>query len=203
MKIICIGRNYAAHVLELKNEISEEPIIFLKPETAQLQPRMPFFIPDFSTQIHHEVEVVIKINKTGKHIQEKFAHTYYDEIGIGIDFTARDKQSFLKSKGLPWELAKAFDGSAPTGKFLNKSSFDSIQNISFHLDKNGVTVQQGNTSAMIHSVDKLISFISEYFTLKKGDLIFTGTPEGVGTVKADDILEAYIGNEKLLTVKVK
>lgn len=203
MKIICIGRNYAAHVKELNNETAEEPVIFLKPETAQLQSRMPFFIPDFSAQIHHEVELVIKINKTGKHIQEKFAHTYYDEIGIGIDFTARDKQTYLKSKGLPWELAKAFDGSAPTGKFLNKSVFESVQHISFHLDKNGHTVQQGNSSQMIHSIDKIISFVSEYFTLKKGDLIFTGTPEGVGSVKPDDILEAFIGDEKLLTVKIK
>jgi len=203
MKIICIGRNYAAHVKELNNETAEEPVIFLKPETAQLQSRMPFFIPDFSAQIHHEVELVIKINKTGKHIQEKFAHTYYDEIGIGIDFTARDKQTYLKSKGLPWELAKAFDGSAPTDKFLNKSVFESVQHISFHLDKNGHTVQQGNSSQMIHSIDKIISFVSEFFTLKKGDLIFTGTPEGVGSVKPDDILEAYIGNEKLLTVKIK
>lgn len=203
MKIICIGRNYFNHIRELNHADPEEPVIFLKPETAQLQPRMPFFIPDFSSEVHHEVELVIKINKTGKHIQEKFAYTYYDEIGIGIDFTARDKQNYLKTKGLPWELAKAFDGSAPTGRFLNKSIFDSVENISFHLDKNGVTVQRGNSAEMIHSVHKIISFVSEYFTLKKGDLIFTGTPEGVGSVKPDDILEAYIGDEKLLTVKIK
>ena len=203
MKIICIGRNYAAHIKELNNQVNNEPVIFMKPETAQLLPRMPFFIPDFSNNIHHEVELVIKINKTGKHIQEEFANTYYDEIGIGIDFTARDKQSQLKTKGLPWELAKAFDGSAPIGKFLPKQNFASVQNIGFHLKKNGSIVQEGNSAHMIFSIDKIISFVSMFFTLKKGDLIFTGTPEGVSAVKTDDILDAFIGDEKLLTVRIK
>lgn len=203
MKIICVGRNYAAHAAELKNPVSTEPVIFMKAETAQLLPRMPFFIPDFSTDIHHEVELVVKINRTGKHIQEHFANTYYDEIGIGIDFTARDKQSQLKEKSLPWELAKAFDGSAPTGKFLNKSIFTSVQNINFHLEKNGSIVQQGNSSNMLFNIDKIIAFVSSYITLKKGDLIFTGTPEGVGKVQANDVLDAFIEDQHLLTVKIK
>lgn len=203
MKIICVGRNYVAHIKELNNQANDEPVIFLKPETAQLLPRMPFFIPDFSNDVHHEVELVIKINKTGKHIQQEFAHSYYDEIGIGIDFTARDKQASLKAKGLPWELAKAFDGSAPTGKFLSKQNFESVQNIDFRLEKNEAIVQKGNSSNMIFSIDKIISFVSAYFTLKKGDLIFTGTPEGVSAVKADDVLDAFIGDEKLLTVRIK
>ncbi len=203
MKIICVGRNYVAHIKELNNQANDEPVIFLKPETAQLLPSMPYFIPDFSSDLHHEVELVIKINKTGKHIRDEFAHTYYDEIGIGIDFTARDKQSNLKAKGLPWELAKAFDGSAPTGKFLPKQNFTSVQSISFRLEKNGSVVQRGNSANMIFSVDRIISFVSAYFTLKKGDLIFTGTPEGVSPVKADDVLDAFIGDEKLLTVRVK
>lgn len=203
MKIICVGRNYAAHAAELKNPVSTEPVIFMKAETAQLLPRMPFFIPDFSTDIHHEVELVVNINRTGKHIQEHFANTYYDEIGIGIDFTARDKQSQLKEKSLPWELAKAFDGSAPTGKFLNKSIFTSVQNINFHLEKNGSIVQQGNSSNMLFNIDKIIAFVSSYITLKKGDLIFTGTPEGVGKVQANDVLDAFIEDQHLLTVKIK
>ncbi|MEI2758000.1 MAG: fumarylacetoacetate hydrolase family protein [Bacteroidia bacterium] len=203
MKIICVGRNYAAHAAELKNPLSAEPVIFMKPETAQLLPRMPFFIPDFSADIHHEVELVVKINRTGKHIQEQFANTYYDEIGIGIDFTARDKQSQLKEKGLPWELAKAFDGSAPTGKFLNKSTFASVQNINFHLEKNGTSVQQGNSSNMLFNIDKIIAFVSSFITLKKGDLIFTGTPEGVGKIQANDVLDAFIEGQHLLNVKIK
>lgn len=203
MKIICIGRNYVNHIRELNNIENDEPVIFMKPETAQLLPRMPFFIPEFSRNVHYEVELVVKINKTGKHIQEKFAHTYYDEIGIGIDFTARDKQAMLKSKGLPWELSKAFDGSAPIGKFLSKAVFPSLANINFRLEKNGNIVQQGNSSQMIYPIDKIIAFISSYITLKKGDLIFTGTPEGVGVVNVNDVLDAFIENQKLLTVKIK
>ncbi len=203
MKIICVGRNYVDHIHELKNEVNSEPVIFLKPETAQLQPKLPFFIPTFSNDVHHEVELVLKINKTGKHISEKFADKYFDEIGIGIDFTARDKQAQLKSKGLPWELAKAFDGAAPTDKFLPKEKFESLDNINFSLQKNGTIVQQGNSGQMIFSFNKIISFVSEYITLKKGDLIFTGTPKGVSAVAAGDVLEAFIGTEKLLTVKVK
>ncbi|HNR20136.1 MAG TPA: fumarylacetoacetate hydrolase family protein [Bacteroidia bacterium] len=203
MKIICVGRNYADHVKELNNSFNEEPVIFLKPETAQLQNRMPFFIPDFSKDVHHEVELVLKINKAGKNIQEEFAHKYFSEIGIGIDFTARDKQTELKQKGLPWELGKAFDGSAPSGKFVQVSKFSSISNINFSLLKNGKVVQQGNSSQMIFSFYKIIAFVSKYITLKKGDLIFTGTPKGVSKVEANDVLEAFIEDEKLLTVKVK
>jgi 2-keto-4-pentenoate hydratase/2-oxohepta-3-ene-1,7-dioic acid hydratase in catechol pathway len=203
MKIICVGRNYVEHIKELNNKTNDEPVIFSKPETALLQPRLPFFIPEFSQDIHHEVELVLKINKTGKNIAEKFANKYFDEISVGIDFTARDKQTQLKEKGLPWELAKAFDGSAPVGKFLSKEKLLPLDNIKFTLLKNNVAVQQGNSSNMIFSFSKIISFVSQYITLKKGDLIFTGTPKGVSVVKPNDILEAFIGDEKLLSVKVK
>jgi len=203
MKIICVGRNYSEHAKELNNPVNEQPVIFLKPETAQLQRRQPFFLPDFSNEIHHEAEIVIKICRLGKNISEKFAHKYYDEVSIGIDFTARDLQSSLKAKGLPWELAKAFDSSAPVGEFIPKSDLDSTTAIPFSLNKNGVTVQSGNTSDMIFSIDFVISFVSQYFTLKKGDLIFTGTPKGVGPVSKGDILEGFIGEKQLLTVKVR
>ena len=203
MKIICVGRNYAAHAKELNNPVNEQPVIFLKPETAQNQQRQPFFLPDFSADIHYETEIVVKICKLGKNIQEKFAHKYYEEIGIGIDFTARDLQSELKSKGLPWELAKGFDGSAPVGKFLDKSTFEDVQNISFSLKKNGEQVQSGNTADMIFKIDTIIAFVSQYFTLKKGDLIFTGTPKGVGPIAKGDLLEGFIGENHLLTVKVR
>ena len=203
MKIICVGRNYIEHVKELNNVVNSQPVIFLKPETAQLQTKLPFFIPKFSSEIHYEVELVLKINKTGKNIQEKFAGKYYDEIGIGIDFTARDLQTELKSKGLPWELAKAFDGSAPTGEFISKEKFKSVTDINFKLLKNNKVVQEGNSKDMIFSFDKIVSFVSAFITLKKGDLIFTGTPAGVGAVKTNDTLDAFIGEEKLLTVKVK
>ncbi|MBL0073658.1 MAG: fumarylacetoacetate hydrolase family protein [Bacteroidetes bacterium] len=203
MKIICVGRNYAEHAKELNNPVNEQPVIFLKPETAQNQQRQPFFLPDFSADIHYETEIVVKICKLGKNIQEKFAHKYYEEIGIGIDFTARDLQASLKAKGLPWELAKGFDGSAPVGKFVDKSSFEDVQQIDFSLKKNGQWVQSGNTSDMIFKIDTIIAFVSQYFTLKKGDLIFTGTPKGVGPVVKGDLLEAFIGEMHLLTVKVR
>ena len=203
MKIICIGRNYTEHAKEMKNEIPTEPVIFLKPDTALLKDNQPFFLPDISSEIHHEVELVLKICKTGKHIQEKFASKYYNEIGIGIDFTARDLQNKLKGKGLPWELAKAFDNSAPVGKFLQKDSFSDLRNIQFYLTINGNTVQKGNTADLLFSFDAIISFVSNYFTLREGDLIFTGTPQGVSTVKAGDKLEAYIENKKLLELMVK
>lgn len=203
MKIICVGRNYAEHAKELNNPVNEQPVIFLKPETAQNQQRQPFFLPDFSADIHYETEIVVKICKLGKNIQEKFAHKYYEEIGIGIDFTARDLQASLKAKGLPWELAKGFDGSAPVGKFVDKSSFEDVQQIDFSLKKNGQLVQSGNTSDMIFKIDAIIAFVSQYFTLKKGDLIFTGTPKGVGPVVKGDLLEAFIGEMHLLTVKVR
>lgn len=203
MKIIAIGRNYTEHAKELNNPIPDEPVIFLMPETALVRSNKPFFYPDFSNDIHYEVEIVVKINKLGKNIGKKFAHRYYNEIGIGIDFTARDLQAKLKEKGLPWEKAKAFDGAAPLGQFLNKSDLPNVNNISFTLEKNGNTVQQGNTKDMIHSIDEIIAYISQYFTLKIGDLIFTGTPAGVGPVKIGDELVAKIEGKELLSVQIK
>ncbi len=203
MKIIAIGRNYSEHAKELNNPVPDEPVIFLMPETALLQKNQPFFYPDFSQDVHYEVELVVKINKLGKNIAEKFAHRYYDEIGIGIDFTARDVQSKLKSKGLPWEKAKAFDGAAPIGRFVAKNELPDTGNISFSLEKNGEIMQQGNSGDMIHSIDAIIAHVSQYFTLKIGDLIFTGTPAGVGPVKIGDELVAKIEGNELLTVQVK
>lgn len=203
MKIICVGRNYAEHAKELNNPLNESPVIFLKPETALLQKRQPFFIPSFSDEIHHELELVIRINKVGKNIAEKFAHKYFDELTVGIDFTARDLQQQLKSKGLPWELAKGFDGSAPTGEFIPVKNFESLSNINFHLNLNGKTVQKGNSGDMISNFSRIVSYVSGYITLKKGDFIFTGTPAGVSKVKIGDKLEGYIGEQKLLTVNVR
>ncbi|WP_273216385.1 fumarylacetoacetate hydrolase family protein [Runella zeae] len=203
MKIICIGRNYVDHIHELQNAIPEDPVIFQKPDTALLKDNSPFYYPDFTQDLHHEVEIVVKINKMGKNIDEKFAHKYYNEIGIGIDFTARDLQSKLKSKGLPWELAKAFDGSAPISEFIPKTEFADLQNLNFHLDVNGQTRQQGNTSLMLFKIDYIISFISRFFTLKTGDLLFTGTPKGVSPVKVGDTLTAYIEGKKMLEFEVK
>ena len=188
MKIICIGRNYAKHIEELGNDKPKEPVFFLKPDSAILPKKMPFFIPPFSNDIHYEVEVLVKINKVGKHIDTKFAHKYYDEIGLGIDFTARDVQTECKEKGLPWEKAKAFDGSAVIGDFYEKNKFENLQELSFSLYKNDALVQDGNTNTMLWSIDELISYVSQYLTLKKGDVIFTGTPAGVGAVVANDIL---------------
>jgi 2-keto-4-pentenoate hydratase/2-oxohepta-3-ene-1,7-dioic acid hydratase in catechol pathway len=203
MKIICIGRNYASHAKELNNPIPEEPVIFMKPDSSLIRNNQPFFIPDFSTDVHHEVELVVKINKLGKHIEKKFAHKYYHEIGIGIDFTARDLQSKMKEKGLPWEKAKGFDGSAPLGKFVPKSTFSDIENINFHLDINGKRVQTGNTSNMLFSIDTIVEHVSKYFTLKIGDLIYTGTPEGVGPVRAGDRLACFIEEEELLAFNIR
>lgn len=203
MKIICIGRNYAEHAKEMKAEVPTEPVVFLKPDTAVIRDGQPFYLPAFSNDVHHEVELVIKISKPGKHIDEKFAHKYYEEIGIGIDFTARDAQAKLKEKGLPWEKAKAFDGSAPLGSFVKKSELGDLNAIQFHLNVNDKTVQKGNTKDLLFTFDKLIAFVSKYFTLKTGDLIFTGTPEGVGPVKIGDKLQAYIGDKKLLEFEVK
>lgn len=202
MKIICIGRNYADHAKELQNEVPKEPVIFLKPDTALLPPKTPFFIPDFSNDVHHEVEMVVRINRVGKHIEERFAHRYYDQITVGIDFTARDVQTYCKAQGLPWEKAKAFDGSAPVGKWVMVDK-KAIGNIDIALKVNGVLLQSGNTRDMLFSVDRLISEVSKYFTLKIGDLLFTGTPAGVSAVKPNDVLEAYLNDELLLTVKVK
>ena len=203
MKIICIGRNYVNHIEELKNERPDEPVIFLKPDTAIAPKKLPFFIPAFSNEIHHEVEILVKINKVGKYIDTKFAHKYYDEIGLGIDFTARDVQNKLKEKGLPWEKAKAFDGSAVIGDFIPKNNFNSVENINFELINNGNTVQKGNTSHMLWKIDEIISYVSQYFTLKKGDIIFTGTPEGVAKVTPNDVLEGFIENKKLLRIHIK
>jgi 2-keto-4-pentenoate hydratase/2-oxohepta-3-ene-1,7-dioic acid hydratase in catechol pathway len=202
MKILCVGRNYSEHAKELGNAVPENPVIFSKPDTALLKNNDAFYLPSFSNDVHHEVELVIKINKVGKKIQEKFARNYFSEIGLGIDFTARDVQSELKSKGLPWELAKAFDGSAPIGNFINMENMD-LKNIDFSLQKNGQIVQKGNTAQMIFSFEQIVSFVSQYFTLKVGDLIYTGTPAGVSQVNIGDKLEGYIGNELMLTCNVK
>ncbi|HEU4495597.1 MAG TPA: fumarylacetoacetate hydrolase family protein [Flavobacterium sp.] len=203
MKIICIGRNYTKHIEELQNEKPAEPIIFLKPDTAVLPKNFPFFIPDFSQDIHHEIEILVKICRVGKHIDRKFAHKYYEEIGLGIDFTARDLQADLKEKGLPWEKAKAFDGSAVIGEFLPKSKFSSLEHLAFELTSNGQTVQSGDTSHMLWKIDELISYVSQYFTLKIGDIIFTGTPEGVQKVNPDDILEGFLEGHKLFRIQIK
>ena len=203
MKIICIGRNYTKHIEELQNEKPTEPVIFLKPDTAILPKNFPFFIPDFSSDIHHEVEILVKINRVGKHIDPKFAHKSYDEIGLGIDFTARDVQAQLKEKGLPWEKAKAFDGSAVIGEFLPKSQFKSLENLTFELTNNGNSVQKGAATHMLWKIDELISYVSQYFTLKIGDIIFTGTPEGVAKVNPDDILEGFLEGQKLFRIQVK
>lgn len=203
MKIIAIGRNYAAHAKELNNEIPTKPVIFLKPDTAVLKDNKPFYIPDFSSDIHFELEVVLKVCKEGKHIAEKFAANYYDEIGLGIDFTARDIQNQHKEKGLPWELAKAFDNSAVVSNFLPKSDFPDLYNMGFELKVNEQTRQTGHTSNLLFSFEKIIAFVSQYITLKKGDLIFTGTPEGVGHVKQDDHLDAWLEGKQLLNFNVK
>lgn len=203
MKIICIGRNYAAHIEELKNEKPGKPVVFLKPDTALLKGGAPFYYPDFSTNIHHEVELVLKISKEGKYIQPKFAHRYFEEIGLGIDFTARDLQDQCKAKGLPWEIAKAFNGSAPIGDFKAVAELGDLQNIDFRLEINGELKQKGNTSLMLFDFATIISYVSQFFTLKKGDLIYTGTPAGVGPVQLGDQLIGFIGNEKMLHVEVK
>lgn len=203
MKLICIGRNYINHITELKNEKPSDPVVFIKPDTAILLKKQPFFIPDYSKNIQHEVEVIIKINRVGKYIETKFAHKYYDHIGLGIDFTARDIQQKLKASGLPWEKAKAFDGSAVVGKWAPKSTFESLENLSFSLKKNDVVVQSGNTQQMLWGIDAVIAYVSQFFTLKIGDIIFTGTPAGVGQVQAGDILKGYIENEEFFNIKVK
>ncbi|TYA54812.1 fumarylacetoacetate hydrolase family protein [Formosa maritima] len=203
MKLICIGRNYTEHIKELANEKPTDPVVFLKPDTAILLKKQPFFIPDFSNDVHHEVEILVKINKVGKHIAEKFAHKYYDEIGLGIDFTARDLQAKLKEKGLPWEKAKAFDGAAVIGNWMPKTNIENVNNLTFSLEKNGEVVQTGNTSHMLWRIDELIEYISKYFTLKIGDIIFTGTPAGVGRVNADDKLVGFIENKQMFAITVK
>lgn len=203
MKIIAIGRNYAEHAKELNNPVPSKPVIFMKPDTALLKDNKPFYHPDFSSDIHHEIEIVLKVSKEGKHISEKFAGNYFDEIGLGVDFTARDIQKEHKEKGLPWELAKAFDNSAPVSTFISKNDFPDLYNISFSLSVNGNIKQQGNTKDLLFSFERLIAFVSQYITLKKGDLIFTGTPPGVGKISIGDKLSGYIENEKLLDFEIK
>lgn len=203
MKIICIGRNYVDHINELANERPAEPVVFIKPDSAVLPKGQDFYIPEFSNDVHHEVEVLVKISKVGKHIDEKFAHTYYDEIGLGIDFTARDLQSKLKEKGLPWEKAKGFDGAAVIGRWEPKTKFKNRDGLNFSLLKNGEVVQQGNTNLMLWKIDGLIAHVSKYFTLKKGDIIFTGTPSGVGKISTNDYLSGRLEGEEMFHVKIR
>ena len=203
MKLICIGRNYTEHIAELKNERPLEPVVFIKPDSAILPKEQDFYIPEFSNEIHYEVEVLIKIKKVGKHIQKQFAHTYYDEVSLGIDFTARDLQTQLKSKGLPWEKAKGFDGAAVIGKWLDKKKYKNLDKLEFSLSKNKEIVQKGDTSLMLWKIDDIIAYVSTYFTLKKGDIIFTGTPSGVGKVVSNDYLEGRIEGESFFKVNVK
>jgi acylpyruvate hydrolase len=202
MKIIAIGRNYADHISELNNETPDAPVIFTKPDTAILKENEAFYYPSFSEDVHHEIEILVKISKIGKNIEERFAHKYYQEIGLGVDFTARDVQSKLKAKGLPWELAKAFDGSAPISYFVDKEGFD-LKNLEFSLDINGQRKQTGNTAMMLNTIDSIIAFVSQYFTLKVGDIIFTGTPAGVGPVKIGDKLLGKIQETVFLDFEIK
>jgi len=203
MKIICIGRNYIDHAKELNNPLPSKPIFFMKPDSALVIRNRPFFYPDFSSNVHHELEVVIKINRLGRSIEKKYASRYFSEIGLGIDFTARDMQDECKKNGLPWEISKGFDYSAPVSKFLSVENFSDVHNLDFHLDINGNRVQTGNTSDMIFSFEDIISYVSKFVTLKTGDLIYTGTPAGVGPVKVGDRLTAFIGDIKMLDFPVK
>jgi len=203
MKIICIGRNYTNHIAELQNERPTEPVVFMKPDSAVLLKQHPFVLPEFSNEVHQEIELIVKINKVGKYIEPKFAHKYYDEISVGIDFTARDLQDQLKSKGLPWEKAKAFDGSAVIGEFVSKEQFKSLADVNFELLKNGAVAQKGNSSLMLWKIDELVAYVSQFFTLKIGDIIFTGTPEGVAAVQPNDVLEGYLEGQQLFRIQVK
>jgi len=203
MKIFAIGQNYSEHNKELNNATPTEPVVFLKPDTAILRNNKPFFIPDFSNELHYETELIIKFNRIGKNIEPRFAHRYYSEIGLGIDFTARDVQRKLKAEGKPWEISKAFDNSAVIGNFLPATEFEDIQNISFSLDINGKTVQQGNSKDMIFPINELIAYVSRFFTIKIGDILFTGTPVGVGKVAINDRLQGYIGTNKMFDFNIK
>ena len=203
MRLFCIGRNYAEHAKELGNKLPENPVLFMKPDMAIVRERMPFFLPDFSKEMNYETEIVLKIAKNGKAIEERFASKYYNEITVGIDFTARDLQNELKSKGLPWEISKAFDGSAVVGKFIAKEKFEDVYNINFSLQNHGTLLQKGNTKDLIFSFEKIISYISQFFLLREGDLIYTGTPAGVGNVKIGDVLDGFIEDKKLFTCRVK
>jgi len=203
MKIICIGRNYVAHIREMNNDVSSEPVFFMKPDSALVTGNKPFYYPDFSSNVHHELEVVLRIDRPGRRIDEESAGRYFNELALGVDFTARDLQNKAREKGLPWEIAKAFDYSAPVSSFLPVSKFRDIHDLSFRLDLNGKTVQEGSTALMIYSFEKIIAHVSRFISLKTGDLIFTGTPAGVGPVKPGDRLEAYLEGEKLMDFPVK
>ena len=203
MKIICVGLNYMDHIKEMRNKIPEVPVFFLKPDTSIVRNNNPFFYPEFTNDLQYELEVVIKVNRLGRNISEKFAHRYYNEIGLGIDFTARDLQRLCKETGMPWEVAKAFDGSAPISDFVPKENFSNLKNLSFRLEKNDEVVQKGNTNDMIFHFDSIISYVSRFITLRTGDLIFTGTPSGVGPVKIGDRLKAYLGDELMLDFFIK
>ena len=203
MKIICIGRNYQDHISELSNQRPKDPVVFIKPDSAVLPKEQDFYIPDFSSDIHYEVEVLVKIIKVGKHISPEFAHLYFDEVGLGIDFTARDLQEELKLKGLPWEKCKGFDGSAVIGEWRDSKDLPQLNSIDFSLEKNGETVQQANTKEMLWSIEQLVSYISTFFTLKKGDIIFTGTPAGVGAISAGDYLEGFLEGQSMFKIGVK
>lgn len=203
MKIICIGLNYRKHAIEMGRPFPDEPVVFLKPDSSILKNNKPFFLPDFSSEIHYEVEVVVKVTRLGKGILPKFASRYYDELTVGIDITARDLQTRLSKAGLPWEISKCFDGAAPLGRFIPVSSFENIGNIDFRLEINGITVQHGNTSDMIFGINEIVSYVSKFFTLKTGDLIFTGTPPGVGPLKRNDHLKAYLGDTLLLDFMIR
>lgn len=203
MKIVCVGRNYANHIKELKNLTPENPVLFLKPDTAVLPKNQTFYIPEFTNDVHYEVELIIRINKVGKYIDKRFAHKYYDRIGLGIDFTARDLQSKLKDKGLPWEIAKGFDGAAVIGEYIEKEKLQNLEDIKFHLKRNGEIVQQGSSAQMIWKIDELVAYISQFFTLKTGDVIFTGTPAGVGSVKPNDEFNGFLEGKEMFSVKIK
>lgn len=203
MKIFCVGRNYAEHAAELGNEKPDEPVVFMKPDTALLRNNAPFYHPDFSQEIHYECEIVVRICREGKHIATQFAHKYYDQVGLGIDFTARDLQDRLKAKGLPWELAKGFDNSAAISHFVPKDKFGNLQNLNFRLTVNGIERQKANSSSMLFTIDEIVSFVSKYFTLKTGDLIFTGTPKGVSKIKIGDLLEGYLEGEFMYSIEIK
>lgn len=203
MKIVAIGRNYAEHIAELKNEVPDEPVIFFKPDTAILRNNEPFYYPDYTSDVHHEVELILRISREGKNIDRKFARKYYDGIGVGIDFTARDLQAKAKAKGLPWALAKGFNGSAPVSEFLPVDQFPDLRQINFRLEVNGVARQQGNSAMMLHPFEDIIAYVSRFITLKTGDIIFTGTPAGVGPVQIGDRLEGYVEDRKLLDFEIK
>ena len=203
MKLICIGKNYLKHIHELNSKKEDDPVIFLKPDTSVIQKKQPFFIPEFSSDIHYEIEIILKFNRVGKHIEPKFSKKYFDKISLGIDFTARDLQRKFKENGLPWDIAKGFDNSAMIGNWLSVDLFDDVDNINFRLEKNGEIVQKSNSSNMIWKIDQLISKASTFFTIKIGDIMFTGTPEGVGKVVENDLLEGYIDDKKVFSVRVK